>query len=259
MGKIIKLYNTWEKVKDIFVRPSLKVYFGRWRKDPNLPYWRCGPYIWLFPKKKYRYDNSSEIYLVKDSVLICAGEVPYISGNKECKTKCYEWGPKHKLPGRLKSGDYIWNRKIRKKLKKWHLSWIPPVIKLPIWTRFHIVNLDLGWKTKWDDYRYEYPPQFSIIAFGFSLSFTLHSPETNEFANDNHYWESILNYLYANKSNTLEEAVRVTGVWSLYKSKEGNKCIKFFAVRPEYINQNYLEEYYAAISKIKAEDDEVIL
>ena len=125
--------------------------------------------------------------------------------------------------------------------------------------KFHIVNLDLGWKTKWDDYRYEFPPQFTIIAFGLSLSLTLHCPVKNEFACDDHYWEAILNHLYANKSGRLKETIESTGIWSTWKFKDGDNRTDYFAVRPEYIAPQHLEEYYAAISEIKAHKEKVIL
>lgn len=258
MGKIIKLYNTWEKAKDIFVKPSLKVYFGKWRNDPNLPVWRNGPCIWLIPMK-YRSTNGSKVHTVKDSVMICTGEVPYKFGDVEFKSKCYKWVPKHKLPGNLKCGQYVWNRNIRKKLKKWHLSWIPPVIYLPIWMRFHIINSDLMWKTKWDTYRYEFPPQFTIIGFGLSLSLTLHAPIHNKYACDDHYWEAILNQLYKNKSGNLKETIEETGIWRILVSKDKDEDIHYFSVRPEYIVHNKLEEYYVAISEIKAKQNKVIL
>lgn len=167
MGRIIKLYNTWEKVKDIFVKPSLKVYFGKWKNDPNLPVWRRGPQF----------------------------------------------------------------------------------------LQFHIFNYDVCWKPKWDECRYEFPPQFSIIAFGYSLSFTLHGPKCR-FGCDDNYWESILNYLYNNKSNTLEEAIQNVGVWTQYKNDD---CVKFFGVRPEYITSAYIEEYYGIVSTIKRQKEEIIL
>ena len=94
MKHLIKLYDIWEKAKDTFVKPSLRVYFGKWRNDPNLPVWRSGPSIWLIPRK-YRYTNSGIAHILKDSVMICTGEVPYKWGDKEYKSKCYEWVPKH--------------------------------------------------------------------------------------------------------------------------------------------------------------------
>lgn len=162
MGKIIKLYNTWRKAKDVFIKPSVKVYFGPWKKDYNL-------------------------------------------------------------------------------------RWLPTKIKLPYWMMFRIINRDVGWKTKWDEARYEWPPQFSIIAFGLSLTITLHGPQCDEFACDDHYWEAILNYVYMNKSGSLKEAIELSGVWTSFK--QGGK--NYFSVRPGYITPQHLEEYYAAVSEIK--------
>ena len=255
MRHLIKLYNTWEKAKDVFVKPSLRVYFGKWRNDPNLPVWRRGPLLYVCKRKNLcRYTHQ-----VKDSVMIFTGTRKFKYGDKEFESKCYDWVPKHKLPGRLRCGDTVWNSNIRKKLKKWHLSWLPPIIKLPIWMKFHIVNLDLGWKTKWDTYRYEFPPQFTIIAFDLSLSLTLHCPVKNEFACDDHYWEAILNHLYANKSGRLKETIESTGIWSTWKCKDSDNRTDYFAVRPEYIAPQHLEEYYAAISEIKAQKERVVL
>ena len=43
----IKLFKTYRKVRHIFVRPSLRFFFGKWRNDPNLPIWRKKG-IWYF-------------------------------------------------------------------------------------------------------------------------------------------------------------------------------------------------------------------
>lgn len=177
---MIKLYNTWEKVKDIFVKPSLKVYFGKWRNDPNLPMWRTGPIIHL------------------------------------CKSKS---------------------------------------ICLPIWMRFYIVNQDVSWKHKWDYVSYEFPPQFSIIAFGLSLTFTLHCPIKSKYSSDDSYWESILTHLYFNKSGELKETIEQTGIWHRFKDDT-----HYFALRPTYIVHDKQPEYYAATSEIKAENtDKTVL
>lgn len=171
---MIRLYNTWEKVKDIFVKPSLKVYFGKWRNDPNLPVWRTGPIIHL------------------------------------CKSKS---------------------------------------IYLPIWMRFYIVNQDVAWKHKWDYVSYEFPPQFSIIAFGLSLTFTLHCPVSKDYCHDDSYWGSILTHLYLNKSGELKETIDECGIWRRV-GDEGRT--EYFSVRPEFIIQDKQEEYYATTSEIKA-------
>lgn len=253
MKHLIKLYDTWEKAKDTFVKPSLRVYFGKWRNDPNLPVWRRGPQIPLVKWGKL----SSKAYMVKDSVMICSGEVPYTTSSGETRmSKCYEWVPKHKLPGKLRCGQYVWYRSIRKKLKKWHLSWVPPIVQLPYWMSFHIFNWELCWKTKWDDFRFEFPPQFTIVAFGLSLTFTVHCPVNNEYSCDDHYWEAMLDFIYS-KSHTLKEAIETSGIWRKW-DKDG-KEVDYFAVRPEYIVSNKLEEYYAATSEIKARKEKVIL
>ena len=39
------LYKTYNKAKDVFAKPKLKVSFGLWRNSPGLPVWRSGPNI----------------------------------------------------------------------------------------------------------------------------------------------------------------------------------------------------------------------
>ena len=53
----IKLYETYNKVKKVFIKPKLYFKFGLWRNDHCLPVWRHGPIINLFPKK-FIYKNS---------------------------------------------------------------------------------------------------------------------------------------------------------------------------------------------------------
>lgn len=246
----IKLYNTWEKVKDTFVKPSLKVYFGKWKSDPNLPMWRRGPTIYLCPRKKF----IKNCYTLRDSVLIFTGTKKLSQGNKEYDIETYKRS-KHTLPKGLISGDYMWNSSIRRKLKMWHLDWVKPVIHLPSWMRFYIVNRDVGWKTKWDYISYEFPPQFSIIAFGLSLTFTLHCPIKSKYSSDDSYWESILTHLYLNKSGKLKETIEQTGIWHRFKDDT-----HYFALRPTYIVHDKQPEYYAATSEIKAENtDKTVL
>ena len=249
---IIKLYNTWRKVKDTFVKPSVKVYFGKWKNDGGFPVWRRGPVIYLCGRK-HRYEKT---HAVHDSVMIYTGTKESTLGGKPYTYKCYEWAPRHKLPGNLNGWDLVWNSDIRRKLRKWHLGWIPAEIKFPSWMMFHIVNWDVGWKLKWDEVRYEHPPQFSIIGFGLSLTITLHGPKCDEFAIDDHYWESILIHTHKNKSGTLKETIEHAGQWR--RLSEGNEA-NYFAVRPGYIAPNKLEEYYAAVSDIKRKDNKIIL
>lgn len=185
MKHLIKLYNTWERAKDLFVKPSLKVYFGKWRNDPNLPVWRRGPTIHLRRK------------------------------------------------GKVKS------------------------ITLPIWLRFYIINSDVRYKWKFDDIRYEFPPQFTIVAFGLSLSLTLHSPTNTAYSCDDYYWESLLYYVHEDKNKPLKRIIELCGTWHVIN--KDNSGAYFFALRPEYVVHKRQEEYYAAISDIKAQREMVIL
>lgn len=40
---MLKLYKTYNKAKDVFIKPKLMWKFGKWRHDPCLPVWRRGP------------------------------------------------------------------------------------------------------------------------------------------------------------------------------------------------------------------------
>lgn len=250
---MFRLFNTWREVKDVFVKPSVKIYFGLWKNDPNLPVWRRGPVIYPLGYKFF----SNHTHNVYDSVLVKVGTSMYKYGDREVPVDKFEHSY-HKLPGKLQRWDSVWDSKTRKKLKKWHLSWFPAKITLPMWLRFHITNLDVVWKTKWDDIRFEFPPQFSIIAFGLSFTVTLHGPKCDEFACDDHYWEALLNYLYRNKSHSLKGVVEHMGWWHRpNKNKPG--YTSYFAIRPGYITPKYIEEYYAAVSDVKRKANQLIL
>jgi len=171
----IKLYDIYNKVKDVFVKPKLHFKFGLWKNDPNLPVWRRGPTIvlcknWMYVKKAIA------------TVMIKTGE--------NCYSSSY-----HNLPRGLRPYDLIWKSDVRRKLRKFGLGWLRPTYTLPIFFAFGIYNLPLGWKTKWGDYRYEWPPQFTIVFFGLSMSWWLTAPTDKGVADEDDYWESILNYI----------------------------------------------------------------
>ena len=44
---MIKLYKTYNKAKDVFVKPKLHWKFSLWRHNHCLPVWRRGPIIEL--------------------------------------------------------------------------------------------------------------------------------------------------------------------------------------------------------------------
>lgn len=116
-----------------------------------------------------------------------------------------------------------------------------------------VTNCDVGWKWKWNEIRFEDCPVFAIKLFGLVLSFSLHCPANNvaPYTDDLHYWEAILIYLYNNKSKTLREAILKSNIWRKYGEEE---VLLYFAVRPEYIKQKYMQEYEDTIAEIRAKN-----
>lgn len=233
---MFKLYKTWRRAKDMFVRPSLKIHFGK--------YW--GHSVINIGSYKNKY-------MLKDTVLIHTGYTTLKYGDKEHEIKTYDWVPKHKLPRNLKAGQFVWNRNVRKKLRKLHLSWIPTSIIFPWWLRFKILNYDVGWKTKYSSIRYEFPPQLAFVAFGFALSFTLHCPVKNDYSYDDSYWESILYYIFGSKK--IIDVIEQVGIRTRLSDN-----VSYFGTRPTYIKDDRLEEYFVATSKLKAKHlDKIIV
>lgn len=113
-----------------------------------------------------------------------------------------------------------------------------PFYTLPIWLSFFIFNFDLVWKTKWDEYRFEFPPQLSIVFFGWSLNFWLVPPEckypdyiNNAFTTADDYWESMLWYIdYKHKFP--ERNRKLSGQW---RGDDG----RYDKVRKEFFKEEY--------------------
>ena len=62
---MLKLYKTYNKAKDVFVKPKLMWYFGKWRHDPCLPVWRRGPIWWIGGSS---YKANSKCYQIYNQV-----------------------------------------------------------------------------------------------------------------------------------------------------------------------------------------------
>ena len=83
----------------------------------------------------------------------------------------------------------------------------------------------MGWKTKWSstDFRHEYNPVWSFVAFGYQIAL-IFRPE-----NDCHYWESYLYYTYAtDKSKSAKERIEQAredfpNIWNTYSNGEKTK------------------------------------
>lgn len=240
---MLKLYQTYNKAKDVFVKPKLHWYFGKWKNDPCLPVWRRGP-IWRLGGSTYK--PFAKCYAVYDFVQIVTGtKTCHYTDGTPYTLKIVET-VRHKLPGNLKNGDVVWKRKYRKLFRKFGLKIARAWVHFPIWMGFYIFNHDLIWKTKWNayDFRYEFPPQFTIVAFGLSLSFWLYPECKLETDSPDHYWESLLTYVYGEHSGDLLQTVADCGKW--VQSKK-NKDTEFFALSKSYIKPERYEEYDEAV------------
>jgi hypothetical protein len=87
-------------------------------------------------------------------------------------------------------------RAIKDPDKQGYLKFVPKKIG------FDIVNL--GWKTKWSQFRFEWSPIISFVFFKWQIAITIVAPEQH------HYWESWLYYYYETdkKKSKLERAIQ---------------------------------------------------
>ena len=154
--EFLKIYRN---VKDIFVPPRLKWYFGTWKKEPNLPVWRMGPQI--------RWSNKK--------------------------------------------------------------SW-----QLPIWLSFYLFDSDIYWKTKWDEYRYEYPAHITLVFFGLAISVTALPPKVNnELTLEEDYWETILTY---ERDMSIEKLNKMMGYWKSIDNR------KHYVVDPKFFKDENIQK-----------------
>lgn len=178
----IKLYNTYNEVKDVFKKPVLRWSFRKWTKSSLLPVWRRGNSIRLGKYGEYESE--------------------------------WHWA---------KMVSCSWNE-LGKKKHPFISKLFKPLYFLPIWCSFYFFNHDVFFKTKYDEVRFEFPPQLSIVFFGWSLNFWLTNPTRNPRYDDD-YWESILTYL---DNQDLDETRKELGAWTLEDGTEEEVLHKEF-------------------------------
>lgn len=213
---------TYKKIKGVWQKPKLRVYFGSWLHDPNLPAWR---------NHTMRLGKYGNYYQIRKSVELEDKSKSRYDETFKCTIKSYY----HVYHNRIKA-EYAWKRPIRKKLRKFGLGWVPPIIVLPWWLTIRIFNWDVFWKTKFDDVRYEFPPQFTIVFFGLSLTLTLHEPTGGYYTGDDQYWEGILDWLHKYDKD-MYKTVYYGGIWNQGKTS-------FFSIRPEHLVRLEDKEVY---------------
>lgn len=241
----MKLFKEYNKVKKYFVKPKMNFFIGKWRNNPCLPVWRRGVVITLGKHK--------DLYKVRNSVQIKTKTAPWTDETgKIHKYDCYKNGVRHKLPSYVDRWDYTFIRPIRKKLKKLGLGFLRPHYFLPIWTAFHIFDLGIMWKTKWEhnDIRFEYPPSFTIVFFGLSFSIWLSAPDPKDILNGEGYWLGILGMNYSDISDDkMYNAIITAGKW-----RNENKLE--YALIETYIKPKYRNYYNRTINKIENSKNE---
>lgn len=153
--------DTWKSVKDVFIKPNLRFYFGPWKKEGNLPVWRRGPQI--------RFGKYGEI----DEEWNWA------------KLESAKWNALGKR-----------NHPILSKIIKTPV-WQLPIWLAFHWYNDDIMYKT---KWEEDDFRYEFPAHFTIVFFGLAFSITayLKPEDKDDWLIQDQYWESILTYKYYN-------------------------------------------------------------
>lgn len=163
---MFNIYKTYNKAKEVFVKPRLKISFGLWKHMPGLPL--------------YRYPNRILGY------------------------------------------------------------------NLPLWLSFHFFDYDVMYKWKCDTIRFEYPPQITIVFFGFAIHLVLKPILEDKDDYDDFYWDSLLSYLYQPEcERNITKTLNYCGKWG-----EPDKS-NFFQLRKTHINPEYHEEYDMAVTNYK--------
>jgi hypothetical protein len=73
----------------------------------------------------------------------------------------------------------------------------------------------LGWKIKFDDYRFEWSPRISFVFFKWQIALILEAPE------ENHYWECWLYYRDTDRKKSIKDRIvdarnKYDCVWTLH-------------------------------------------
>lgn len=233
---MFNLFKTYNKVKDVFVRPKIKFRIGLWKKMCGLPMWRRGKIIRIAKPHQYHIPKDF-VYIKQYNAGDTMKDGTIINYNRYVRIK-------HKLPNGVKG--CVWNHNIRKKLRRCGLDWIKPYYVLPHWLAFHIFDLDVISKWKEDEIVYEFSPQFTIVFFGIAFHVTLQVPLEDEYDCEEHYWDSLLCFLYQKECNqNITDTLNFCGKWNSYKADEED--MTYFQLRKSHIKPEYHEEYDMAV------------
>lgn len=192
----IKLFDTFNKVKHILVRPKLRVMFGRMSRQP----FYIPPFSFdLFTKHRYLNRETFE----------------------------YEYHPQFIV-----------------KMQKWFPFF--PVkgirITLPDWMTFRVINNDFSRKWKYDNPCFERRGNFSIVIFGFALTFYLEIPLDNEDKyHEDEYYEFMMEYLNGVDAGDLKECIKQMGTITQHTKQYGKR--KYPGFRKEWLKPEWYSTF----------------
>lgn len=173
MKKYRFLYE-YKQCKKAFVKPKFHWFFGRWRRETNLPVWRRGNIICLC-----KHNQRDEVWDFGRLV--------------ECK-----WNDlgkkKHPILSRLFKPMYV--------LPMW-LSFY-----------YFNSDIVYKTKWSDSDFRYEFPAHITLVFFGLCISVTAYIPQADkeDWMCQDDYWESLLTYRYFN--GDLKKTNATMGYWN---------------------------------------------
>ena len=250
------MLKEYKKVKDIFKRPRLHCYFGLWGSPVFVG--KLGK--WLMENQ----DNKDTLkYKIKQGIFNLFWRTDpclpvWRNGNV---IRLFSKHQQHGYNQETKKWESTWVPEFQEKLKKYHLSWLKPAYYLPNWCSFYFFKFDMCWKWKYDDVRYEFPPQISIVLFNISLSFWWTRPKTKADTYDEMYWESILNYTYKYKEtldgknvDMLSQLIGLSDYCGYWLSQEKDDYVIKWAVQPEFIKDETYAKLLANHQHYKTEE-----
>ena len=117
-----------------------------------------------------------------------------------------------------------------KKIKKTFEEWCQHFqnFQKPVPKKIGFDFVELGWKTKYDDYRFEWSPRISFVFFKWQIAVTIIAPE------EDHYWESWLYYQYnTDKTKSKQERINqcrkeAPQMWTRHKKDEESETIDYY-------------------------------
>lgn len=115
---------------------------------------------------------------------------------------------------------------IKKSFEEWYEYYKNHSKAVPLKIGFS--HCGLGWKTKYGEYRFEWSPRSSFIAFGYQIAITLVAPHCVP------YWESFLYYHYdTNKSKSKKERIKqcikeYPQIWTRWRSGDKEETTDYY-------------------------------